>query len=560
MIQVAAATALVLARVAASQSLSGWTVGPPTSSVIRSGITAVPGHLYAFTDAGQVETAPILLDGSFGDWQQTSSLNLPRTTAVGLAGSGHVYVLGGWPGTGCCVYTDNATVEVADVNGDGSLSAWRFTTPMSIARGNHSGAVAAGRLYVFGNYARSAAVESARILPDGNLSEWRPEATLQVAREGAAAAVVGNYLYAIGGLVIPTVERAQIGEDGVLGPWQFVSPMQHARYFVGAASAQGVLFAWSGYNDGEGALASVEMATPDAGGVGGWTYTSPNTRPRGVGGAAVGRTLYATGTNGTATEFDLRTVEYASLPPIDADGDGINDDFDNCPTIANVDQIDVDGDGRGDLCDNCGAVPNAYQLDSDGDGHGDACDNCASIANADQADGDGDGRGNVCDNCVAMNNPDQIDADADGLGDACDPFPSDPDNDQAQCDADRAQCQSDLTACTTTAGVCAVDLTSCRANPLLADTDGDGRPDPLDRCPGTASGAAVDSDGCSQAQFCGTFDATTRDGVRACKKADWRNDEPLMRSRDANCVIDRHVQPARCAATPGILRSESAIQ
>ena len=43
----------------------------------------------------------------------------------------------------------------------------------------------------------------------------------------------------------------------------------------------------------------------------------------------------------------------------DADGDGIADDQDNCPTVANADQADQDGDGIGDVCD----------PDRDGDGN-----------------------------------------------------------------------------------------------------------------------------------------------------------------------------------------------
>ena len=41
-----------------------------------------------------------------------------------------------------------------------------------------------------------------------------------------------------------------------------------------------------------------------------------------------------------------------------SDGDGVPDDTDNCPSIANADQLDTDSDGAGDVCDG----------DADGDG------------------------------------------------------------------------------------------------------------------------------------------------------------------------------------------------
>jgi hypothetical protein len=39
--------------------------------------------------------------------------------------------------------------------------------------------------------------------------------------------------------------------------------------------------------------------------------------------------------------------------PVDADGDGVRDAQDNCPSVANSDQLDEDGDGVGDACDSC---------------------------------------------------------------------------------------------------------------------------------------------------------------------------------------------------------------
>ncbi|MBI1825027.1 MAG: thrombospondin type 3 repeat-containing protein [Planctomycetes bacterium] len=40
-------------------------------------------------------------------------------------------------------------------------------------------------------------------------------------------------------------------------------------------------------------------------------------------------------------------------PGVDTDGDGVCDDVDNCPAVANNSQADADHDGVGDACDQC---------------------------------------------------------------------------------------------------------------------------------------------------------------------------------------------------------------
>ena len=47
----------------------------------------------------------------------------------------------------------------------------------------------------------------------------------------------------------------------------------------------------------------------------------------------------------------VRALYPATAPAPDADGDGVPDDIDNCPNVANPDQTDSDHDGAGDACD-----------------------------------------------------------------------------------------------------------------------------------------------------------------------------------------------------------------
>jgi hypothetical protein len=119
--------------------------------------------------------------------------------------------------------------------------------------------------------------------------------------------------------------------------------------------------------------------------------------------------LRATASNGQTMSprslaLTFRITGRGECGPADADGDGVADDVDNCPAVANTNQADADGDGVGDLCDRNAFAP--------GVGHA-AAPNPASgpegsplVVNGSFADADGDvpvltktnGRGAVTDN------------------------------------------------------------------------------------------------------------------------------------------------------------------
>tara|TARA_R110001592_G_scaffold258236_4_gene522042 strand:- start:15491 stop:19831 length:4341 start_codon:yes stop_codon:yes gene_type:complete len=140
---------------------------------------------------------------------------------------------------------------------------------------------------------------------------------------------------------------------------------------------------------------------------------------------AAGRNFYESGLNSQAIEEVKGNFSYVGGTggdtDTDTDSDGVNDDTDNCPTIANGanedNQSDIDVDGFGDACD----------PDIDGDGtanESDPCpldqfDQCTTTA----SDSDQDGVNDDLDP-FPYNGSETADSDEDGLGDNQDDFPN----------------------------------------------------------------------------------------------------------------------------------------
>jgi len=108
--------------------------------------------------------------------------------------------------------------------------------------------------------------------------------------------------------------------------------------------------------------------------------------------------------DGTDTYSKSFTISVNDINE-DIDNDGINNDIDNCPAVANIDQIDTDSDGKGDVCED----------DDDNDGFLDTND------------------------AFPLDSSEWLDTDSDGVGNNAD---TDDDNDNYS-DADEIGCQSD---------------------------------------------------------------------------------------------------------------------
>ncbi len=269
---------------------------------------------------------------------------------------------------------------------------------------------------------------------------------------------------------------------------------------------------------------------------------------------------------------------------IDADGDGVPDDQDNCPTDSNPDQTDTDGDGMGDVCDPdddndgqsdadetaCGSdplddaslspdndsdnVPDCIDADDDNDGQSDADETaCGSdplddtslspdndsdgVLDCLDADDDNDGQSDAdeiaCGSDPLDNASLSPDNDSDGVLDCLD---TDDDND-GQLDADEIACGSDpLDDASLSADNDSDGIPDC----VDADDDNDGVLDGADNCSLTANPGQEDTDGDGVGDMCDADDDNDgqSDADEAACGSDSLDDASLSPDYDSDGVPD----------------------
>lgn len=196
----------------------------------------------------------------------------------------------------------------------------------------------------------------------------------------------------------------------------------------------------------------------------------------------------------------------------DTDGDGVDDDSDNCGSTAFGSDVDSNGCAE-------------YQKDSDSDGITDDIDSCPGTHNQfDEVDQNG---------C----SPSQLDDDQDGIENSVDVCPNTPIGtapdahgcSDAQRDTDGDGITDDIDQCPNTSMTDSADSRGCGAHQL--DSDGDGVVDAVDECHSSPPNTRVNSVGCTDVTDTGGDGGSSSEGPGS----EYVDNCPISTTSDLDC-------------------------
>jgi len=232
---------VLLNSVERAEILSDGTLGSWTEEVFKlntkrrcSKLAVIGNHIYAFGGFSgilldTVERVEVLSDGSLGEWEVLmENMKQARYIHGVTAVAEQVYVVGGHDkekGLGI------SAVEWSHEDSEGWLESWQSLEPLQTGRYGLATVQNAGYLYALGGLDGAAyldSVEKAQIEADGTLSAWTFSTPLPSRREGANALLVEGNIYLIGGTNLDgykrSIEYAGFNDQGDIGYW--ASPIE----------------------------------------------------------------------------------------------------------------------------------------------------------------------------------------------------------------------------------------------------------------------------------------------------------------------------------------------
>lgn len=138
-------------------------------------------------------------DPATNTWRQRAPLGEARNHFFAAAANGRIYAVDGRIGT--CFVTKSSGIDIVEEY-DPATNLWQFASRDIVARGDVSGAVHDGLLYVAGAEGQDFYRKYTSWLADAfdpKTGRWTMLPHMQVARHGFAAAIVGNQLHVVGG-------------------------------------------------------------------------------------------------------------------------------------------------------------------------------------------------------------------------------------------------------------------------------------------------------------------------------------------------------------------------
>ena len=226
----------------------------------------------------------ILADGSLEPWQETASLNVPRSrTALVVsnpaAGPRALFALGG--------HAENSSgldsVERAFILPDGTLSPWQIMAPLPallidgvVSQIGNTVVLTGGFFSADPTAPRLDSVLVGTLGPAGP-GAWRAAAPLPEDTTGGAALTIGNRVHVVIGYTLesrwsPSVYSGTLDPSGTISAWVKGPSIASLRYFAGAApDGHGGFFLVGGIAPGGHLAGSEHSATDTGGNLVGWT-------------------------------------------------------------------------------------------------------------------------------------------------------------------------------------------------------------------------------------------------------------------------------------------------
>jgi hypothetical protein len=208
-------------------------------------------------DGTNVYYSQVYTNGTIGAWKNTTPLPEAVFDSAGVADNGFVYVIAGNHYNATVGDFLTNIVYYTKINSDGSLGAWQTASPFPQAVSFLGAALWNHIIYAVGGQNNIRAfnnIYSARIQADGSLTAWASQTALPIALDSTATAANGM-LYVVGGgnnsgQVQMQTYYSKINSDGTLAGWNRTTDYpQFISNFAGAAAA-GRVFCFAGFDGG----------------------------------------------------------------------------------------------------------------------------------------------------------------------------------------------------------------------------------------------------------------------------------------------------------------------